>query len=480
MKKSDFNALTHSVDSRPQQSNEALIKNKPLIVNKSKIGKNNYCLLSKDSTGDSSFTLNTVFSNCSEPQEINIKSFMLQKILKNTIYKTGSFGVLDLDNYTITNDLQDNQQSPVNVISCFYTLLEVPISDSSSSLGGSFDIQELSDNDLDLDMDLNMDLDLDLNFSNKSIDDLINDKDEEDNEEFIKQLNITPPTISPINTRSPTYSKKRSSKTTQNKEYYLCLICETENDVNLGMFHLEFSYYCELLISYLKINNNSEIEKHLSNWYTFCIEYISRTVQLLNEDLQSIIHSALNGYSFQIKSPAQDYSCLDLIMFIKTLSFVNQSHKQLTSTNSDHLVYFITPSENNNNENSNPEQIIEIELVTGDQKVIKCNYTESNLFCKKWSMKYLDNLDNPLLLRNFSEDIKLRVIQELNLFRRMIDHSKLNNYLLYKSFVFLSADDNNDILLNLFQKDNQSDPSVNDIIIILKKQLQKSVVTIQK
>eukprot|EP01133_Synstelium_polycarpum_P005646 gene5646-6516_t len=116
--------------------------------------------------------------------------------------------------------------------------------------------------------------------------------------------------------------------------------------------------------------------------------------------------------------------------------------------------------------------LVRVDEQDGHYFVSVDNYRLTNGFCRKWSRRYLDHRMDSLLLRTLSSDIKLKVIQELNLFRRMVDSSKMNNYLLYKSHLFLGNNDNSDVLLDLLKKDNV-DIEINEILSILSQQQQQ-------
>ncbi|KAN0040834.1 hypothetical protein ACTFIV_003370 [Dictyostelium citrinum] len=530
MRRSQFTTLTQSNQDVSNTTNVSPPPPPHQIINRT-----NYCLLIKDNgnneQNDKSFTLKTVQSNCSESLEFNIKSFIYQKITKNIIYKSGSFGVLENNNnnnnstQTQQDDDSNNNSEKKFVLSCFYTLIEVPIiyndtsdpnnnnNDNNKNESTPSSPMKLSVSDLLEDEELisnNNNFQDDLENLNSLVDFSIND----DLDDIANDTS----------TITKTDNKKKQLEDSV-KEYYLCLVCETENDVNLGLFHLEISEFCSSLTTLISqinnssndsnstnsIYNDSSIQNRLSNWYSICIDYISRSVKLLESNIQYIIYSTLTGNTFKlITSPLPSSSSPqtletmktisdDIISFLKTISIVNLSTKELSPNQ-----FIITPDENNdsgilgNNNNSNNNNninyddasidnddknittdsnsnlfIIEIKESeeSNDKFNVVLNKHDDNMFCKKWSNKYIENINNSISLRNLSEDLKLKVIQEFNMFRRMIDISTLNNYLLYKSFLFLSCNENSDILLYLLKKDNIQD--IKEVLIVLENQLKQ-------
>ncbi|EAL65827.1 hypothetical protein DDB_G0283177 [Dictyostelium discoideum AX4] len=569
MRRSQFTTLTQSNQDVSNTTNISPPQPPHQIINKT-----NYCLLIKDNSNneqnDKSFTLKTVQSNCSESLEFNIKSFIYQKITKNMIYKSGSFGILENNN----NNNNNTQNQPINnsnndnnnnnndnsekkfTLSCFYTMIEVPIihnntndvsNNNSNSKSTPSSPMKLSVSDLLEDEELiskNNNFQDDLENLNSLVDFSIND----DLDDIVNDIDGDVSSPSNKNTTSTNLTKtendvnlKKKQLENSLKEYYLCLVCETENDVNLGLFHLEISEFCSsltILISEIinsnNCNNNGNnitdsnnnnisiysdlsIQNKLSNWYSKCIDYISRAVKLLDINIQYIIYSTLTGNTFKIitsplSSSPQTLATMktisdDIISFLKTISIVNLSTKELSpnqfiikpdesnnsvifdnssssnnnnntianTTNYDSIDDTTTDNNNNNNNNNNNDNLFIIEIKESEESNDKFNIVlnkhDDNLFCKKWSNKYIENINNSISLRNLSEDLKLKVIQEFNMFRRMIDISTLNNYLLYKSFLFLSCNDNSDILLYLLKKDNIQD--IKEVLIVLENQLKQ-------
>ncbi|KAK5581597.1 hypothetical protein RB653_001634 [Dictyostelium firmibasis] len=540
MRRSQFATLTQSNQDVSNTSNISPPQPPEQIINKT-----NYCLLIKDNgnneQNDKSFSLKTVQSNCSESLEFNIKSFIYQKITKNMIYKSGSFGIIENNNKNQdqpinsdeNNNNNDNTSESKYTLSCFYTMIEVPIIYNNNNINDKNEStpsspMKLSVSDLLEDEELiskNNGFQDDFENLNNLVDFSINDNlDDIGNDSLDDGLSSKNTTTT---TTTITDNKQKQQRIENSlKEYYLCLVCETESDVNLGLFHLEISEFCSSLTKLIgEIDNNRNInssnsstggiyndlsiQNRLSNWYSICIDYISRSVKLLDTNIQYIIYSTLTGSTFKIiTSPSSSSSSSlssssssltsmksisdDIISFLKTISIVNLSTIEISSNQ-----FIIKPDENNSNnsvildsstsddsiddgknnsdniKNNNNLFIIEIKESdeNSDRFNVILNKHNDNLFCKKWSNKYIENIKKSITLRNLSEELKLKVIQEYNMFRRMIDISTLNNYLLYKSFLFLSCNDNSDILLYLLKKDNIQD--IKEVLIVLENQLKQ-------
>ncbi|GAM23999.1 hypothetical protein SAMD00019534_071740 [Acytostelium subglobosum LB1] len=402
------------------------------------------------STPQSSFTLKIIQTNANDMQSINIKSFILSKSLKNMIYKTGSIGTIEEPEAT---NLMDSRVSLTagggkSITSCYYTLIEIqqPIKDTdidtdvdtdntkfddSKKSSGSIDITNSNNNSPIVNFE---DLDFSININ--------------DNQSLIADMESCGNII---------------------QEYCLCLCYEyPDTEPNrLEAFHLELRYFCHDIGFMLKGANQEELDTVLTSWYSICINYMPRAIDLFNDQFMYILHASLKGSRFEIT--ANKSVGKDIINFLKTISILNPSVTMVSNngTSDDTTIntYLLEPEIGGELGNK-----LLVKIVVGGSGEINVNYTMSNGFCKRWCKKFLDNRTDSLSMRNLSEEIKLKVIQELNLFRRMVDSSKNNNYLLYKCYLFLLANDNCDILLDLLKKDND-DPATDDILNVLSNSL---------
>lgn len=94
---------------------------------------------------------------------------------------------------------------------------------------------------------------------------------------------------------------------------------------------------------------------------------------------------------------------------------------------------------------------------------------ETNLFCDEWAKKLveMDPLD-PFKLRTVVEDLKLKVIQELNFIRKIVDQGKMNNYAMYKAYLVLVSNTNCGVLLNLLLKDITNDYTTTEVLEVIQ------------
>ncbi|EFA83111.1 hypothetical protein PPL_03901 [Heterostelium album PN500] len=434
-----------------------------------------------------SFTLNIVHTNATNIQTHNIKSFILSKLLKNLIFKRGSIGrIEDTSLASSSNSLNTNvidsllggslpsssSNNKNNEISCYYTLIEVqePTNTSTTTTTTTSINNNLttssssSSNTTTKTTTTTTTTTSDLTGTNSTSDDTLDNTNSPLVQTDIENLDFS---IN-INDNQILLSEIENCGNII-KEYYLCLCYEhPESQVNnIDTFHLELGDFCYDIGYLIKSSNQEILTNTLSNWYSLCINYLTRTIDMFNDKISLLLHSSLSGYAYNIETP-NDLIAKDIIHFLRSISIPNLTVIK-TSSESDSTLFKYE---------LNPESVNSIDTIVNitvtKENTLILNYKGTNGFCRKWCRIFLDAKADSLRLRNLAEEFKLKVIQELNHFRRMVDSSKNNNYLLYKSFLFLVGSDNSDILFDLLKKDND-DPAVKEILNILQLQLQQQL-----
>jgi len=220
------------------------------------------------------------------------------------------------------------------------------------------------------------------------------------------------------------------------QEYIICLICEMENDEGFALFRQDLDLFVgrlrDLLIEVkLKDNSNPEsLKDHLSSWYTYCIEYLNRCVDIIKDKLAVLLHIALLNKPVFIKKGTGRAFVEDISRFIKAVSvnsFLNES-KQNKGIFSSQVILV-------EDESPNLRQGIHVGL--DSEYNLQLSSKETNLFCKEWSKLLRKSPKDPLKLRNLLELQKSKVTQELNQLKKLIEQARINNYSLYKAYRFL-------------------------------------------
>ena len=106
------------------------------------------------------------------------------------------------------------------------------------------------------------------------------------------------------------------------------------------------------------------------------------------------------------------------------------------------------------------------------------NSKETNLFCKEWAKDIRrtakEKTPDPFKLRSLIEHYKLKVIQELNQLRRLVEQAKMNNYALYKSYTMLKKNSASDVLLTMILQD-KSDVNTQEVVQVIQAFFAKQI-----
>ncbi len=188
-------------------------------------------------------------------------------------------------------------------------------------------------------------------------------------------------------------------------------------------FHLELKNFADsfspLLQNYKNEPQNSEVLQSItikgSSWFSICIDYLVRCVDLLDEYLDVVIHSILLGKQVSIVASPTIHA--DLIKLMHIISIVNISSAQakeeeeleeaLVASNADNpnqlrLTVATPPSSPTPSPSSSPSLI---------PPSIAINSRDSNKFCMYWAQQLRSAPPDAFRLRTILEEMKLKVIQ---------------------------------------------------------------------
>lgn len=104
-----------------------------------------------------------------------------------------------------------------------------------------------------------------------------------------------------------------------------------------------------------------------------------------------------------------------------------------------------------------PKDGIRIELNEEFIFHIEGGNLQTNSFCVATQKELLSiSSRDPLLLRHFIENQKHSVLQEHLQLKKLIEHSKMNNYSLYKAYRMLKTSQNSAVILKLLLSQNEA------------------------
>lgn len=256
------------------------------------------------------------------------------------------------------------------------------------------------------------------------------------------------------------------------QEYAVCYIT-TATGV-LDSYRDELSQYSEdllPLLSDIETIDLSKIQKYLSEWYDVSVMFTHRCVQKMKDDIASLIYITLQGRKIYIKGDDSKLKA-DIERFIQSCSIAG-----LMQNNSSMADASVNESANlkpgSSGETCNASETFETLSIDDGTYILNCK--GSNTFCTTWA-ESLMSLDSAVEIREAIERYKLKLIQSLNLLKRLIRHSQTDHYALYRTYVFLKNSGNADILLHNVKLEDQFQGSADccQIVALLEEFIQGS------
>lgn len=202
----------------------------------------------------------------------------------------------------------------------------------------------------------------------------------------------------------------------------------------------------------MSVDNNelelNSLEEFLSCWKNITFDYIVRGTELLDTNIDVFLHACLMGKQLQINCPSPSDN--DVIKrFSELISLTN-----LDSSDSD-------------DETDNQDDIETLEININEKNEVSLNTSETNDFCKNWAALLLNNKNNSVKLRTIIDQLKIRLNQDLNQIKRLVDSAIYNCYGLYEAFEYIKKSPCKDVLLVCLLKDHFNNDEARDVLEVV-------------
>jgi hypothetical protein len=212
----------------------------------------------------------------------------------------------------------------------------------------------------------------------------------------------------------------------------------------------------------------------LQSWYHVAVDYISRAALMLSEELEVLIHSCLMGHKIEVKTmmPANAQLVEDAVRLIEAIQLPIPSTSTSTSTSSSASASASTSdsapgSSSSTSADSSSLSKDTVTLTFDHSGKPQIDVNETNAFCREWAARLIQGGSRPLeaiLLRSWTEVVKMQITQELNHIRKLSEAAVIDNYALYEAFLYLKNNPNKDVLLVLLMKEGASDSSTKEVL----------------
>lgn len=195
--------------------------------------------------------------------------------------------------------------------------------------------------------------------------------------------------------------------------------------------------------------NLKKIEEYLSSWKSISIDYIVRSTELLDNNIDVFLHSCLMGKQIQINT-RNPYDEDSIKRFSELISLTN--------------VDLLLDSEDENQEHHDIETL---EINISEENVVTLNSSETNDFCKNWAALLLNNKSNSVKLRHIIDQLKLKLNQDLNQIKRLVDSAIYDCYGLYEAFEYIKRSPCKDVLLVCLLKDHFNNDEAKNVLEVI-------------
>ena len=227
-------------------------------------------------------------------------------------------------------------------------------------------------------------------------------------------------------------------------QFLVCFIVPSAS--GLDLFQEDLDAYCNELSPYLEkcmeSIDISEYLKFVESWYEKNICFVERCLEYFSCQLAVLICIGFCGSSVVISQNAPVDSKEDIERFLQCCSlsplFMETSLELVSSYSSSSMQDMVTLS---NSETVN--------ITYEEEGIFLVQTTKVTTFCKE-CVDGMQNMKAPtaIKLRQLLQNYKLKSIQYMNSFKRMIRDAETDYYVLYKTFLFLITCGNGLVLLH--------------------------------
>ncbi|XP_033098600.1 protein Njmu-R1-like isoform X2 [Anneissia japonica] len=233
------------------------------------------------------------------------------------------------------------------------------------------------------------------------------------------------------------------------EEYVVCFLAAPEE--SLDLFRVDLDSYSEDLLPMLdsEMKEVNQVQVYLSRWHQESVQYITRCINKLNKQLSILLHEAISNSKLEVESD-DSVTKSEIIKFMHCCSLSdllqqanNRDGGQQDTSSEPSLIDFDESGSKLFEVKS--ENVVKM-CIKGD--VITFQNSVQNDFCQEWMHTLLDGPnDKPAYSRQVIESYKLRVIQDMNLLKRLVRQAESDHYALYRAFIFLRKCGNCEVLL---------------------------------
>ncbi|XP_047143372.1 protein Njmu-R1 isoform X2 [Hydra vulgaris] len=248
--------------------------------------------------------------------------------------------------------------------------------------------------------------------------------------------------------------------------FLVSFMVETESGFEL--FQKDLDDYCNsLLLSLEKYMESIDVSEYLTlldEWYDSKVCFIERCLQYFSKDLALLLCASFCSISVTIDPKIPDCVKKDIQRFLECSSLsllfdeINNS-KYLLSLNESQVLHVSLNSEENS-----------YSIVQGNIT----SYTTPFAFNCIRSLEEM-KFNNPIKMRQLIENYKVKIIQDINSFHRLIKQAENDYYALYKAYIFIASSGNAYVIIKNARLQNciNNETNIKHLLNVLEQFIEK-------
>eukprot|EP00002_Diphylleia_rotans_P012797 TRINITY_DN2498_c0_g1_i2.p1 TRINITY_DN2498_c0_g1~~TRINITY_DN2498_c0_g1_i2.p1 ORF type:complete len:498 (+),score=112.98 TRINITY_DN2498_c0_g1_i2:52-1545(+) len=263
--------------------------------------------------------------------------------------------------------------------------------------------------------------------------------------------------------------------------YIVCFMKDFDNEDGFESFRPELDEYCSVTLRKLLTDYKIEdgqvsltIRECLRKWYSANVSYINHSVDVCAPVLDYVIHAIMTF--LPVKVLGSEEASSGMRKFISNvqspfLAFRGDEGRMDGSPEETIEESLIDLSPQTGMNAPHLGKVVTIDL--SDEDYPKVTPQVSNEFCSQWASELQTYRGDPLRIRKIIQLYQMKVTQEMNKLNRSLKKAETDNYELYKCYLQIKDNPNQDILSHLLlSAPSQDDDLREEVISVLREYLK--------
>ncbi|KAK3612235.1 hypothetical protein CHS0354_039516 [Potamilus streckersoni] len=252
-------------------------------------------------------------------------------------------------------------------------------------------------------------------------------------------------------------------------KFIVCFLANQDRLLDLFLVDLDrFALGVIKDLQQKKFHADDATKRSIQQWYTVSVEYVSRCISLLKNNVKFLIHAALLDAKLSCRGCTNEqendiirlFQSCNLSGILTQVKPVKQQHDNGSLSGSIDMLVDVGAGDNQ----SDMQNIVMVNITDNGVNFVPAGCTR---FCEEWS-KTLNKPEfqqNSVKLKQVIEAIKLKFIQTVNILKRLLREAENDFYALYRAYIFLRDSGNSNILLHYANL--ETSPNVASVVSVI-------------